>query len=340
MEIKWLGVAGLFIKSSDDTGDILIDPYVSGDQCTHNPIELKAIREKITQNPQFDNVKYIIGTHHHYDHVNDIPYIWSRWNRDRTRPITTIIPQMSRKRWKNFVWRARVNRWSRGKQSRFVDSMITLNPTNNTIYPDFTPYFTDCTVSGNSIILGSLKVTFIRQYHSNLPMGIEHKQHIMGTYALYIEDCSDSAVTEEITATDSPVDSLVCKRFFTMGSSGIPHQTTAGERFDLKIDYADDTIKVPDEFMQAGFDPEYAVIAIKHPKAFEKTVGCFPNLKGVIPFHWDLGSLLTPTRKVGHWNKCGKKSVQEHSSVIPHGVKYILLQNMLRKQKWHNFPNL
>ncbi len=122
MEISWLGAAGLLIKSSDGQGDILIDPYVSGSMNSYlRKDERRGIRNRIIDNQEFKNVKMLIATHNHFDHTDDIPFIWSRWyaGQNKRKDLSIITVKDTVKEWETAFIRRKVNSWSQKNHQNF-----------------------------------------------------------------------------------------------------------------------------------------------------------------------------------------------------------------------------
>jgi len=84
-----LGVAGYEV--SDDSTVILIDPFVSRPTFVQllNTIKIdtSAVRHYILAPLQKQNVKVILVSHAHHDHLQDVPYILAKYPSPKARPL-------------------------------------------------------------------------------------------------------------------------------------------------------------------------------------------------------------------------------------------------------------
>jgi len=89
LRIRWLGVAGYEI--SDDSTVILIDPFVSRPTFVQllNTIKIdtSAVKHYILAPLQMQNVKVVLISHAHHDHLQDIPYILAQYPNPKARPL-------------------------------------------------------------------------------------------------------------------------------------------------------------------------------------------------------------------------------------------------------------
>lgn len=324
MEIFWLGVAGIWIKNGDD-GDILIDPYASGNQSPWmNRFELEQIESKIVTNTLFDRVKLIIGTHNHYDHVDDISYIWSRWS-GAGRDISVVVPEATKRAWQKRNWRRQIDRWSDNRSDELMKRVITLAPKESSIFPDITPCPGCDLVEDGKIKVGSLEITFVKQYHSDLPGPFEAGANREGNYALSVVD---TAFTGD--AAVSPGDrngerSVNCGSAFILCSSGLPVDTLDEKPWN--IDYS--KYEFPREF-DHRFQPQWLFEAVRHEVVHEKILNRLDSLTGVTPIHWDRGAFLCPPRKVGKVTRMGLRSIRKFHDLTPGPLHYVRLRNTLR----------
>jgi hypothetical protein len=93
LRLRWLGAAGFEI--SDDDTSILIDPFVSRPTAFQGLFKLdidteavdKYVIEPMMREGSFNKLKAILVSHTHIDHVQDVPYILSRFPKAANRPL-------------------------------------------------------------------------------------------------------------------------------------------------------------------------------------------------------------------------------------------------------------
>ena len=89
LRIRWLGVAGYEI--SDDSTVILIDPFVSRPTVVQLlstiKIDTNAVKHYILAPLQMQNVKVVLLSHAHHDHLQDVPYILAQYPSPKERPL-------------------------------------------------------------------------------------------------------------------------------------------------------------------------------------------------------------------------------------------------------------
>src|SRR5215467_14558661 len=107
LRLRWLGTAGFEI--SDNETSILVDPFISrppvdplvSSQAQFRlSIDTKAVDkyviEPMMQSGSFSNLKAILVSHTHHDHVEDVPYILSRFPKAANRPIAVEDKNLAR----------------------------------------------------------------------------------------------------------------------------------------------------------------------------------------------------------------------------------------------------
>ena len=93
LRLRWLGAAGFEI--SDDQTSILVDPFVSRPTALQGlfPLDIdteavdKYVIDPMMRKGSFKNLKAILVSHTHIDHVQDVPYILSRFPKIADRPL-------------------------------------------------------------------------------------------------------------------------------------------------------------------------------------------------------------------------------------------------------------
>src|SRR5262245_45973490 len=93
LRLRWLGTAGFEI--SDNETSILIDPFLSRPNAFRAlfPLDIdteaidKYVVDPMMRTGSFKNLKAILVSHTHIDHVEDVPYILSRFPKAKERPL-------------------------------------------------------------------------------------------------------------------------------------------------------------------------------------------------------------------------------------------------------------
>jgi L-ascorbate metabolism protein UlaG (beta-lactamase superfamily) len=95
LRLRWLGAAGFEI--ADDDTAILLDPFVSRPLpiaaflLQKLPVDTAAVEFYVTKpmelSGSLDRLKAILVSHTHHDHVQDVPYILSKFKRAGGRPL-------------------------------------------------------------------------------------------------------------------------------------------------------------------------------------------------------------------------------------------------------------
>ncbi len=362
MKIQWLGAAGLFIKSSDKQGDILIDPYVSGETINHfNYKERQSIQNRIVDNPEFSNVKMLVGTHDHFDHTEDIPYIWSKWcsGTSPRKDVSIVTIDKTIANWeKNCRWKNSITAWSKGKHQEFLNHTISLTAQGetNTVDPiikakDSAYQGTTIVDDSNSIVLGNLKLTFIRHFHSDIPiLPFDEQANDSGVYGLYIEDINEKNLTDtKVVGTvkgEEPL-SVNCKNAYISFSLGLPYNPKC-EDLRKYEDY-----EFSDSFISKDFTPDWIFLAIsklsthKHEDNLDKQEHIYSKflegfnclktqdgkteVKGMTPIHWDK-HMATGPRFIG---RQGNRRVRKVKQVGNH-LKRIVNSDI----SYNSLPNI
>ncbi len=100
LRIKWLGTAGFEI--SDDETTILIDPFLTRSRTADTlllrklDIDTRAVDEYALSTVDLSKVRAILNAHTHHDHVQDIPYVLSKYARSSDRPLVVGDPNVRR----------------------------------------------------------------------------------------------------------------------------------------------------------------------------------------------------------------------------------------------------
>jgi hypothetical protein len=95
LRLRWLGTAGFEI--SDDDTSILVDPFVSRPTAVEAflfaklNIDVEAVDKYVTEpmvrSGNLNKLKAILVSHTHHDHVQDVPYILSKFPQVANRPL-------------------------------------------------------------------------------------------------------------------------------------------------------------------------------------------------------------------------------------------------------------
>jgi len=93
LRLRWLGAAGFEI--SDDETSILVDPFISRPNAFKALFKLdidteavdKYVVEPLMREGSFNKLKAILVSHTHIDHVQDVPYILSKFPKALNRPL-------------------------------------------------------------------------------------------------------------------------------------------------------------------------------------------------------------------------------------------------------------
>ena len=109
LKIRWLGTAGFEI--SDDETVILVDPFVSRPNAAQfNTViatDTQAVDQYVMEPIPLSHLKVILNAHAHHDHVQDIPYILSKYPRAEDRPTvvgTKNVPNLLKSYTKSSWW--------------------------------------------------------------------------------------------------------------------------------------------------------------------------------------------------------------------------------------------
>jgi hypothetical protein len=347
MKISWLGVAGLLIKSDDFSGDILIDPYVSGSSNDNlRPDEQRSIYNRIVKRKTFHNVKTLIATHNHFDHENEIPYILSNWYTSLPNPQDFMILGNTKtvKRWKT-NWKEQVNEWSKGNHQKFTQNMFTIKNIPGSILTTIkSPAASNLVGSGkinivkNKLIRAPFELSFVRHFHSAICLSkADEDATRAGTYAIYIKDKSFNG---SVGVKNNVVR---CGSAYLIFAAGLPFYQKQNKEI-LKGNY--ENYLLPDEFNQQPFKPQWLITALKYSndrkrtETFRQTLKLFhcdkasptaTTVKGITPIHWDQHIGVGP-RKVGKQGEGKKKSVYSIAELFKKqakpGMKFCTLPNI------------
>jgi L-ascorbate metabolism protein UlaG (beta-lactamase superfamily) len=93
LRLRWLGTAGFEI--SDDETSILVDPFVSRPTAFQalGPLDIdveavdKYVTEPMVRSGSLNKLKAILVSHTHIDHVQDVPYVLSKFPKAMNRPL-------------------------------------------------------------------------------------------------------------------------------------------------------------------------------------------------------------------------------------------------------------
>lgn len=98
LRIRWLGTFGYEI--SDENATILIDPFLSRPKTTDLFktlfIDTSAVDKYLISSIDLSSIEAILITHSHYDHLQDVPYVLSKYGDPTQRPIVIGDPNMSK----------------------------------------------------------------------------------------------------------------------------------------------------------------------------------------------------------------------------------------------------
>lgn len=146
LRLRWLGTAGFEI--SDDETSILVDPFVSRPTALEAflfaklNIDVEAVDKYVTEpmvrSGSLKNLKAILVSHTHHDHVQDVPYILSKFPKALDRPLVAgdknlvCVLKAYNGREKEIPWLKGIDRLASGPQKIFdFNQKKKLNPPAN-----------------------------------------------------------------------------------------------------------------------------------------------------------------------------------------------------------------
>lgn len=146
LRLRWLGTAGFEV--SDDETSILVDPFVSRPTAVEAfllaklNIDVEAVDKYVTEpmvrSGSLNKLKAILVSHTHHDHVQDIPYILSKFPKALNRPLVAgdknlvCVLKAYNGREKEIPWLKGIDRLTAGPQKIFdFNRKKKLNPPRN-----------------------------------------------------------------------------------------------------------------------------------------------------------------------------------------------------------------